>query len=143
MTFPRESDALVPREASEIVRFRRDDLAALSAMSLQSRGSGWRSIVPVASGGLTFFTLIGLQEGLGWSTITTPLCVGAAVAVCAIATLWLWRTERARRAAYVFDCPQCGLSIVSGAPGTDDGPRASLVIATGCCPGCGARIVAD
>lgn len=143
MTLPGEPDRLVRREAADVVVFRRDDLAALSARSLQSRGSAWRSTVPVVGGMLTFFGLIGLQEGLGWSVITTPLSLVAGVAVCAVTAVTLWRAERTRRASFVFDCSACGLPIVSGVPGAEDGPRAALVIATGCCPGCGVRIVAD
>ena len=143
MTLPSEPDKLVQLKAADVIVFRRDDLAALSARSLQSRGSTWRGALPVFGGMLTFFGLIGLQEGFGWSVITTPLSLMAGVAVCAVSATALWRAERTRRAPFVFDCSACGLPIVSGAPGVEDGPHAELVIATGCCPGCGLRIVAD
>ena len=143
MTLPGEPDQLVRRETTDVVVFRRDDLAALSARSLQSRGSTRLSTLPVIGGMLTFFGLIGLQEGLGWSVITTPLSLVAGVAVCAVSAVALWRAERTRRAPFVFDCPACGLPIVSGAPGVEDGPNAALVIATGCCPGCGVRIATE
>ena len=143
MTLPSKPSSVVKREASDIVMFRRDDLAALAVSSQHARPNAWRSAVPPASGILTFVALIGLHEGLGWAFLTTPLCIGVGTAMWAATTLKAWHTERTRRAEFAYDCPQCGLEIVSRVPGTEDGPRAALVIASGCCPGCGQRIVAD
>jgi hypothetical protein len=139
-----EVHAVVPRQPADVVQFRRDDLAALAASSrIRARPSSWQGAAVPASGLATFAALIGLQELGGIAALSTPLCIGAGVAVCAVAAGKAWRAERARRAAYAFSCPACGLEIVSATPGADDGTRAELVVASGCCPGCGARIVAD
>ena len=139
-----DSSALVARDSAELVRLRRDDVAALAAGSrIRARSSQFVGAVPPASGLLTFFALIGLQEVGGIVALTTPLCIAGGVAMFAAVTARLWRAERARRAAYSLACPNCGLQIVSGQPFDDDSQRSALVVASGCCPGCGVRIVAD
>ena len=139
-----DSKALIPRDTAELVRLRRDDVAALAASSrIRARSSEWQGAVPPASGLLTFGALIGLQEFGSIAALSTPLCIAAGVAVCVGVAARNWRGERARRAAYALACPNCGLEIVSRTPFDDDSQRAALVVASGCCPGCGARIVAD
>lgn len=144
MTQPPDPTALTSRPSADVVLFRRDDLAALATCSrLRARSSQWTVPAIVGSGFLTFFGLIAVQEIGGIAAVTTPICIGAAVAVSTLVTVRASRAERARRAEYSFSCPGCGLDIVSPTPFTEDSPRAELVIATGCCPGCGMRIVAD
>ena len=139
-----EEHALAPRQSVDIVQLRRDDLAALAVSSqTRARSTPWLGALIPASGLATFAALIGLQEIGGIAALSTPVCIGAGVATCAVAAVRAWRAERTRRADYAFACPACGLDIISAKPWVEDGPRAELVIASGCRPGCGARIVAD
>ena len=52
------------------------------------------------------------------------------------------RRERRIRARYEIHCPQCDASLL-GSPGRrGEVTHAELAIATGCCPSCGAQILA-
>ena len=134
----------MPRRAADIVQLRRDDLAALAVSSqTRARSTPWLGALIPASGLATFAALIGLQE------------IGGIAALSDSRLYWCWcrhlcRRRRSRVASRT-DAPgglclrvsACGLDIISPKPWVEDGPRAELVIASGCCPGCGARIVAD
>jgi hypothetical protein len=140
---PIDAQPLAARERSDITALRRDDLSAL-VTSQQRVATPNRMVAASLTGGAaTTASLLGLSEWLHWAPIAEPMAFVAGFAVLGGILLKMWRSERARIAPFSFDCPSCGLAIISRVPASEDGRRAELVIATGCCPGCGAKIMAD
>ena len=52
------------------------------------------------------------------------------------------RRDRRIRARYEIRCPQCDASLLGGPGRRGEVTHAELAIATGCCPSCGAQILA-
>jgi hypothetical protein len=130
-------------ESTDPLALRREDLVGLaSAYKRESRGRRTFVGVMTAMG----FLLLGpllllLGQSEGWRLLEA---VGLPLswALFAGSFALVMRRERRIRARYEIRCPQCDASLLGG-PGRPGGvTHAELAIATGCCPSCGAQILA-
>jgi hypothetical protein len=140
---PIDAQPLAAREPSDITALRRDDLSALVTSQQRVAKPNQMVAASLLGGVATTGSLLALSEWLHWAPIAAPMAFVAGFAVLGGIQVKMWRSERKRLAPFTFDCPSCGLAIINGVPASEDWRRAELVIATGCCPGCGAKIVAD
>jgi hypothetical protein len=83
---------------------------------------------------------IGKYEG--WSLTLQVAFLPLSWALFAGSFALVVRRERRIRARYEIHCPQCDASLLGGPGRRGEVAHAELAIATGCCPSCGAQILA-
>ena len=123
-----------------LVAVRRDEVAALATAHRRARLAPAWGLVPFPGGLGAATALFALSESLGWAAGVWPLpLAGGAVVFLTLAGL-LSQWERRRLSPFTFACLQCGAPILSKAGAAREDTWVELVLTTGCCPACGARI---
>jgi hypothetical protein len=133
-----------PLASTDPLALRREDLVGLaSAYKRESRGR--RSFVGVitAMGCLLLGPLLALfGQNQGWSLALQVSFLPLSWALFAGSFALFVRRDRRIRARYEIRCPQCDASLLGGPGRRGEVTHAELAIATGCCPSCGAQILA-
>jgi hypothetical protein len=138
-----QSDLSSPT-SSDPLALRREDLAGLVA-SYQSTARSKKEFAGVfaALGGMAVGPLLMLiGKSAGWSPALDPyfFFLGWALFLTFFGVVIV--RGRRIRARYEIHCPACSVSLL-GPPSNRGGVTyAELAIATGCCPACGAHILA-
>jgi hypothetical protein len=132
-----------PLTSTDPLALRREDLVGLvAAYRQESRGRRTFAGVMTAMGFLALgplLLLLGQSEG--WPLLQA---VGLPLswALFAGSFALFVRRDRRIRARYEIRCPQCDASLLGGPGRRGEVTHAELAIATGCCPSCGAQILA-
>ena len=122
---------------------RREDLVGLaSAYKRESRGRRTFAGVMTAMGCLALGPLLLLLGQYEEWSLLQAVGLPLSWALCAGSLALVVRRERRIRARYEIHCPQCDASLLGGPGQRGEVSRAELAIATGCCPSCGAQILA-
>jgi hypothetical protein len=132
-----------PLTSTDPLALRREDLVGLaSAYKRESRGRRAFASAMIVMGCLALGPLLlGLGQYEGWSLLEAvglPLSWALSAGSFALFV----RRERRIRARYEIRCPQCDASLLGGPGRRGEVTHAELAIATGCCPSCGAQILA-
>ena len=131
----------VTEPSDDLLTLRREEVAALTAAHRRARLSPIWGLVPFPFGFGAAAALAAVGDRLAWPSGLWPLyvTVGALLGVGIAVLLSGW--ERRRLAPFMLACPECSATVLSDVNRRDEDRRAELVVATGCCPSCGSRIV--